>query len=97
LGAGERDKVPAKQKVAKCVVFGNSMLRNVGAEHTDMMVEYFPGIKTEQLEERRDLGSPETVIIHVGTNDVRITRNFNFVIGEVYALVATENRKLPKF
>jgi hypothetical protein len=71
---GKRDTVPAKQKSAKCVVVGDSLLRNVGAEHTDMMVEYFPGIRTEQLHrviEKRDLGSPETVFIHVGTNDLR--------------------------
>jgi hypothetical protein len=30
---GKRDTVPAKQKSAKCVVVGDSMLRNVGAEH----------------------------------------------------------------
>ena len=66
-GAGKRDTVPAK-----CMVFGYLMLLNVGAEHADVMVECFPGIKTEQLHrviEKTDLGSPETVIIHVGTND----------------------------
>jgi len=52
------------------------MLLNVGAEHTDMMVEYFQGIKTEQVNkmiEKTHLGSPETVIIHMGTNDLRTT------------------------
>jgi hypothetical protein len=47
--AGKRDTVPAKQKSVKCVVVGDSMLRNVGAKHTDMMVECFPGIRTEEL------------------------------------------------
>ena len=45
---------------------GDSILRSIGGEHADMMVECFPGIKTEQLHgviEKRDLGSPETVII----------------------------------
>jgi hypothetical protein len=49
------------------------MLRNVGAEHTDMMVECFQGIKTEELHrviEKLDLGSLETVIVHMGTNDL---------------------------
>jgi hypothetical protein len=46
---GKSDSVHAKQKVAKCVVFGDLMLRNVGAEHTDMLVECFQGIKTAQL------------------------------------------------
>jgi hypothetical protein len=62
-----------KQKDAKCMVMGNSVLRKVGAEHTDMMVECFPGISAEQLHrmiEKRDLGNPETVIIHIGTNDL---------------------------
>jgi hypothetical protein len=29
---------------------GDSTLRNFGAEHADMMVEWFPGIKTEHLQ-----------------------------------------------
>jgi len=60
----------AKQKVAKCVVVGDPMLRNDGAEHADIMVESFLGIKTEQLHtvrEKRNLGGPETAFIHVGT------------------------------
>ena len=51
-----------------------------------MMVKCFPGIKTEHLHrviERRELGIPETVIIHVGINDMRATRNLDFVMGEV--------------
>jgi hypothetical protein len=31
------------------MVVGDSMLRSVGAEHEDMMVECFLGNKTEQL------------------------------------------------
>jgi len=52
------------------------MLRNVGAEHADMKVKCILGITTEQLHrvmEKRDLGSPETVFIHVRTNDLRTT------------------------
>ena len=33
VGDGKRDTVHAKEKVAKCMVVGDSMLRNVGAEH----------------------------------------------------------------
>ena len=47
------------------------------------------------MTEKRDLGSQETVIIHFGTNDLRTTRNLDYVMGEVYALVATAKRKLP--
>jgi hypothetical protein len=43
-GDGKKDTVPAKQKVAKCMMVGNSMSRSVGAEHADMMVECFPVI-----------------------------------------------------
>ena len=46
------------------------------------------------MTEKTELGSPETVIIHLGTNDLR-TRNLDFVMGEVYVLVATAKRKLP--
>ena len=96
-GVGRRDTVLAKQKVAKCLVVGDSMLLNIGAEHEDMMVECFPGIKTEQLHrvlDKRDLGSPQTVIIHVVPNDMRTTRNLDF--REVYALMSAAKKKLPK-
>jgi hypothetical protein len=61
-----------------------------------MMVECSAGIRVEQLNkaiEKRDLGNPETVIIHVGTNDLRAMRNLDFVTGEVYVLVATAKSK----
>jgi hypothetical protein len=47
--AGKRDTVSAKQKLAHCVVVGDSVLHNVGAERADMKVECFLGINTEQL------------------------------------------------
>jgi hypothetical protein len=95
---GNGETMPTSNEVAKCVVVGDSLLRNVGAEHADMKVECFPGIKTEQLHrviERKELGSPETVIIHVGTNDTRATRNLDVIMGEVYDLVSMAKRKLP--
>jgi hypothetical protein len=95
-GPGKRDTLPTKQKVTKCMVVGDSVLRNVGAEHPDMMVECFPGIRTEQLHrmiEKRDLGSPETVIILVGTNYLKTTRNLHFIMVEVYT--STAKKKLP--
>jgi hypothetical protein len=39
-----------------------------------MKAECFPGIRTEQLYrvlDNKNLGTPDTVIIHVGTNDLR--------------------------
>ena len=65
-----------------------------------MKVVCFPGIKSEQLHrvmEKRDLVSPETVIIHVGTNDLKTKRNLDFVMGEVYGLVSTAKKKLPNY
>jgi hypothetical protein len=97
-GTGVSDTMPTKQKVEKCVVIGDSIVRNVGADHADMEVECFPGIKTEQLHrvvERMELASAETLIIHVGTNDVRATRNLDFIMGEVHGLVSTVKKKLP--
>ena len=86
-GTGNTDTMATKQKSTKCVVVGDSILRNFGAEHSHMMVKCFPGIKTEQLHreiEKRDLGSPETVIIDVGTNDMmRTKRNLDFIMGEL--------------
>jgi hypothetical protein len=61
-----------------------------------MNVQCFPGIKTEQLHtvlERMGLGTPETVMIHFGTNDTR-TRNLDFVKGKECALMATAKSKL---
>ena len=98
-GPGERDTMPATLMFTKCVVVGDTVLRIFGADHADMMVECFPGIKIKQLHgvtEKSDLGSPESVlIIHICTNDLRTTRNLDFLVGEVYALVATAKRKLP--
>ena len=52
-----------------------------------------PNLTATQNEGKKDLGIPETFIIHVGTNDLRSTRNRNFLIREVFALVATAKRK----
>jgi hypothetical protein len=51
-GALERD-TEAKQKDVKCMVMGDSMLSTVGTQHTDMMVECFLEIRTEQLNSDR--------------------------------------------
>ena len=84
--AGVRDTMPKKQKAEKCVVIGDLLVRNVRVDHAEMKVDCFPGIKTEQLRrvmERMDLASAEMLIIHVGTNDLRSTRNLDFIMGEV--------------
>ena len=43
VGNGERDTLFKKQKVTKCMVIGDSIVRNVRADHTDMKVECFEG------------------------------------------------------
>jgi lysophospholipase L1-like esterase len=55
-----------------------------------MKVEPFPGIRTKRLKrviEKRGQGSPDTVVIHVGTNDLRRTGNVDYVMGDIYDLV----------
>jgi hypothetical protein len=68
---GRRDTVQRQHEDAECLVLGDSIIRNVEADH--LKVQCYPGIRTEQLQrvmDKRDLGSPENVI-HVGTNDLR--------------------------
>jgi hypothetical protein len=54
---------------AKCLVLGDSVIRNVKTEHIG--VYYFSGIRTQELKRavgNKELGNPDTVLIHVGTN-----------------------------
>jgi hypothetical protein len=48
VGARRKDTVPANQTPVKCMVIGDSLVRGVGADHTNMRVECFPGIRAEQ-------------------------------------------------
>ena len=41
------------------------------------------------------MGSPDTVIVHVGTNDLKTTRNLDLIMVEAYELVAMVKKKLP--
>ena len=64
-----------------------------------MRVDYFPGIRTEQLHrvlDNRDLGTPDTVVIHIGTNDIKRSVNVDYVMGEVYLLGNTAKVKFSK-
>jgi hypothetical protein len=56
----------------------------------------FLGIRTEQLHrviENRDLENPDTIVIHVGTNNSRRTGHLDYVMGNVYDLVNTAKTK----
>jgi hypothetical protein len=74
-------------------------VRHIGREHKNMTIECFPGIRTEQLYrviENRNLGYPDTVLIHVGTNDLKGMRNLDYMMGEVYDFVAMVKNKFPR-
>jgi hypothetical protein len=71
-------------------VLGDSIIHNVGTECPDMKVGCFLGIRTEQLQkviEKRDLGSPDAVVIHVHTNDIKRTVNLDYIMRDVYDLI----------
>ena len=56
---GRRDMVLGDYKGGECLVLGELIIWSVGTECSDMKVECFPGIRTEQLHgviEYRDLG-----------------------------------------
>jgi hypothetical protein len=91
------DAVRKQHEEIECLVLGDSIIRNVESEHVRM--QCFPKIRTEQLQrvmENRDLGSPDTVGIHVGTNDLRRAGNLDYVVDDVYALVKKANTKFPQ-
>ncbi|KAK7792259.1 hypothetical protein R5R35_000066 [Gryllus longicercus] len=80
------------------LVIGDSIVRHEGNVNKHMNVACLPGIRTEQLRRyvgNRDLGTPDTVIIHVGTNDLR-RRNPDFVMGDMGDLVMKAQEKFPK-
>jgi hypothetical protein len=88
--------MPGHLKGGECLVLGDSVIRNVASECPNMKVECFPSVRTEQLQrfiETRELGSPDSVVIHVGTNDLRRTGNLDYVMGDVYDLVNTTKTK----
>ena len=88
--------VTVKPVGEKCLVLGDSIVRSVGAENSNIRVECFPGIRADQLRrviENRDLGKSNAVVIHVGTNDVRRSRNLGYIVGEVYDFVNTAKAK----
>ena len=77
-------------KCGECLVLGDLIIRNVGTEYSDMKIECYLGIRTEQLHrviEYRDLGSSDTVVNDERTYDLRRTGNLNYVTGDVCDLV----------
>ena len=43
--------------------------------------------------ERRDFGNPDTIVIHVGTNDIKRSRNLDYVMGDIYDVINTAKSK----
>ena len=83
-------------KCGECLMLGDSIIWNVGTECSDMKVDCFLGIRTLQLHsviEYRDLGSLDTVVNYVGTNDLRRTGNLSYVMGDVCDLVHVAKTK----
>ena len=71
---GRQDTVPGDRKGGECLVLDYPIVRNIVTECSDMTVEGFPGIRTEQTHkviENRDPGRPDTGLIHVDTNVLR--------------------------
>jgi hypothetical protein len=96
---GRQVKVQEHHEGKQCLVVGDSIIRNVGTGQNNMMIECFPGIRTEQLHRvlsNRDLGTPDTVVIHVGTHDLKRSINLDYVMGEAYSLVNTAEVKFPQ-
>jgi hypothetical protein len=90
------DKVQGHPKSGECLELGDSIKCNVGTECSDMRFECFPGILTEQLQRvivNRGFGSPDAVVIHVGTNYMKRTGNLDYLIGDAYDLINTAKNK----
>ena len=47
---GRRDTAPGHLKGGECLVLGDSIIRNVGTECSDVKFELFQGIRTEELQ-----------------------------------------------
>ena len=95
---GKGDTVTIKPVGEKWLVLGYSTVRNVGAENSNMSVEGFVGKRAVQLRrvlENWDLGNSDAVVIHVETNDVRRSRNLDYIMGEVYDIVNTSKATFP--
>ena len=83
----------------QCLVVGDSIIRNVGKGQNNMKAECFPGIRKENLHRvlgNRDLRTPDTVVIHVGANDLKRSVNLDYVMGEVYSLANKAKVKFPQ-
>jgi hypothetical protein len=87
---GRSDNVQGHAKDGERLVLGDSIIRSVGTECPDLRIGRYSGIRTEQLQrviEKRDHGSPDALVIHVGTDDIKRTGNLDHVMGDVYDVI----------
>ena len=92
---GKGDKVTVKPVRENCLVLGESILRNDGAEKKRRGA-CFPGNRADRLQrvmENKNFGHSGDLVIHVGSNDVRRYRNLDYIMGDVYDLVNTVKAK----
>jgi hypothetical protein len=79
--AGRRDRARRQERGKKSLVLGDCIIQIVKTEH--MSVQCFPGIRNDQLKiscENRELRTPDTVLIHVVTNDLRRNEYLDYVM-----------------
>jgi hypothetical protein len=95
---GRHDTVQEHHEGKQSLVVGD-LIRYVGTGQNNMKAECFPGIRMEQLHrvlDNRDLETPDTVIIHVGTNDLKQSVNLDYVMGDVYSIMNKAKAKFPQ-
>jgi lysophospholipase L1-like esterase len=94
---GSSDNILREQpKGNELLVLGDSIVTNVAADCPDLKTGYFPDIRADQLQrviEKRDFGTPDTIITHVGTNDIKISKNLDYVMEDIYELINTAKTK----
>ena len=83
----------------KVLVCGDSMIKHVKVKNASE-VKVFRGIRAEQLSRKleseiRDSAHMKTVVLHVGTNDIKRSTSPDDVMGEVYDLIRSVKKKCP--
>jgi hypothetical protein len=96
-GCWKGDTVTVKTVGEKCLVLGDSIVRNVGAENSNMRVGCFPDIRVDQLRRvmEKGLGIFRYGCNSFGTDYVRKSRYLDYIMGEVCDLVNTAKAKFP--
>ena len=89
-----------ENKTKGTLVMGDSMIKHVGLKSAT--VNIYRGIRAEQLCKKveeinpGEVGDPEIIVLHVGTNNVIGSQNADEVMAEVYELIRCTKKKFPK-